>query len=321
MRSFSALRAPSNVSPRPASGSASTRQSRSLARSASRAASSPRSCDDALPDADQPEPAQRARRPPSSGSKPIAVVLDRDQHGVRQPLQVDAAGRGLRVLGHVGQRLLHDAIDAPPRFPAVSRSSMPIVQQLDRGRRDACRIPSRYHSIAAGSPRSSSMRRMEQARQIAHRVQRAVGDRPRVVAARSTSPPRGVDRALRDGQFDLDRGQHLSDLVVQLARDAAAFLLLRGEQLCDDSRWRSRVVSTSSQPLPLDALLEPAGVERGQQRDRRGWRRARDQTSARRAAAWRDRRRRCPAAAARTRCGSSACTSSETAHDDLRAWA
>ena len=45
------------------------------------------------------------------------------------------------------------------------------------------------------------------------------------------STPAASMRALRDGEFDLDRGEDLAHFVVQLARDAAALLFLRGQQL------------------------------------------------------------------------------------------
>ena len=71
---------------------------------------------------------------------------------------------------------------------------------------------------------------MQQVRQIAHGVQRAVGDRARVLQRVDVDAGR-LDRALRDGELDLDRRQHLADFVVQLARDAAPLLFLRGHQL------------------------------------------------------------------------------------------
>ena len=72
---------------------------------------------------------------------------------------------------------------------------------------------------------------MQQVRQVAHGVQRAVGDRPRVLRAACGATAGGFDRALRDGELDLDRREHLADFVVQLARDAAPLLFLRGDQL------------------------------------------------------------------------------------------
>ena len=91
--------------------------------------------------------------------------------------------------------------------------------------------PFRYQSIAAGEPEVVEHRRVQQVRQIAHGVQRAVGDRSARPRARRRAPPARLDRALRDGELDLDRRQDLADFVVQLARDAAALFFLRGEQL------------------------------------------------------------------------------------------
>ena len=90
--------------------------------------------------------------------------------------------------------------------------------------------PFRYQSTVAGEPEVVEHRGVQQPRQIADRVQRAVGDGPRVLQ-RDDVDAGGFHRALRDGQFDLDRGQDLADFVVQLARDAAALLFLRGQEL------------------------------------------------------------------------------------------
>ncbi len=71
---------------------------------------------------------------------------------------------------------------------------------------------------------------MQEAREIADRVQRAFGERARGGQGRPASPVR-LDRPFRHRQFHLDGRQRLTDLVVQFARNRPPLVFLRADQL------------------------------------------------------------------------------------------
>ena len=71
---------------------------------------------------------------------------------------------------------------------------------------------------------------MQEPREIADGVERPLGDLARVVQRVAADAGR-LDGSLRDGEFHLDRRQHLTDFVVQLARDAAPLFFLCGKEL------------------------------------------------------------------------------------------
>ena len=140
----------------------------------------------------------RPRSPPAcataAGSNPAPSSSMVISTRVRQPLEVDAADGGVRVFGDVGQRLLDDAIGGGLGFrrePFVHA----VVEQVDADAVALAEAP----QVPLDRGRQSQVveqRRMEQVGQIAHRVQRAVGDRPRIVQ-HVRAAAAGVDRALR----------------------------------------------------------------------------------------------------------------------------
>ena len=89
---------------------------------------------------------------------------------------------------------------------------------------------------------------MQQVREVPDGGQRAFGNRPRV-AQQIGGASAGEERTLGDRQFDFDGREHLSHLVVQLARDAAPLLLLRRDQL----------VRTNAEAPGHSQPLSPAG--------------------------------------------------------------
>ena len=127
--------------------------------------------------------------------------------------------------------------------------------------------PFRYQSIGRGQPEVVEHRRMQQVRQIADRVQRAVGDGPRVLQRRRCRrrPPRSARCATASSTL-------IAVSTWPTSSCSSRAMLRRSSSCavssCDDSRWRSRAVSTSVSRCALDAPLEPAGIERGEQRDR-----------------------------------------------------
>jgi hypothetical protein len=98
-----------------------------------------------------------------------------------------------------------------------------------------------------GKPEVVEERRVEQVRQIAHRVQRAVSDRLRV-AQQVFEAAGGRQLVLRQRQLHPDRRQHLPDLVVQLARDAAALFFLCVNELCRQALEVARVLRLFALP-------------------------------------------------------------------------
>ena len=259
---------------------------------------SPRSCATRSRMPTRPMPRDAPGAAHLLGPEPDPIVFDRDQHRVGQPLQEDAARRGLGVLGDVGQRLLHDAIDPGLGFgrePFIDA----VLQQLDADAVPAAE-PLQVPLDRRRQAEVVEHRGMEEPRQVADGVQRPLGDPARVVQ-RVDVDARGLHRSLRHREFDFDRRQYLADFVVQLARDAPPLLFLRGQQL-------------RGQPLQVAGRLDVPGAAdaEGAARDgpRRGSRsarsrysrRARGLRSARPAAAWRDRATQYRAAAARRRC-------------------
>src|SRR5262245_11187511 len=97
-------------------------------------------------------------------------------------------------------------------------------------------------------------------------MDRGVGEGPRVAERRRGVAAR-VGAARGDRELHLDRRQQLSDLVVQLARDRAALLFLRGEELRREPLQVARVLRVLDQ-LTADLRLEAPGVDRRSQRDR-----------------------------------------------------
>jgi hypothetical protein len=108
-------------------------------------------------------------------------------------------------------------------------------------------------------------RRVQQVREIAHRRQSAIGNRSGVVEQARRTADR-VDRALGDGQFDLDGREDLTDLVVQFPRDRASLFLLRANQLRGKMMELARVAAIARALTP-DALLEATGLDGREQTD------------------------------------------------------
>jgi hypothetical protein len=109
---------------------------------------------------------------------------------------------------------------------------------------------------------------MQQVRKIADGRQRAIGNRPRVVEQGLGQTGR-LDTSLRQRELDLDRQEHLPDLVVQLARDSAPLLFLRAHQL----RRQPLKILGGLQFLGSSALevtLQTADVCRRKHRDAQG---------------------------------------------------
>ena len=75
-----------------------------------------------------------------------------------------------------------------------------------------------------------------------------------------------IDRSLRDGQFDFDRRQRLTNFVMEFPGDAPSLLFLGIEQL------RRELLEVAGalhilRALPAKLIFEASGVQRGQQRD------------------------------------------------------
>ena len=108
-------------------------------------------------------------------------------------------------------------------------------------------------------------RRVQQVGEVPDALERPVGNRPHAVERfiRADLP---VQRPLGDRQLELDRRQGLPDLIVQLARDRAAFLFLRVHQLRGQPPQVPRLLEIPGS-LALDPPLEQADVRGHEQRD------------------------------------------------------
>ncbi len=106
--------------------------------------------------------------------EPDSVILDRDEEGVRQTLQVHAAACRLGVLRDVCEGFLDDPIDR--RFSFRREASVDaMVEQFGTNAvpfAEPLQVPLR----GRGETQIVEQRRMQQVRQIAHRMKHSVGD-------------------------------------------------------------------------------------------------------------------------------------------------
>ena len=125
--------------------------------------------------------------------------------------------------------------------------------------------PLRYQAIVSGRPRSSSMAGCSSCERSRSCCSARSASRR---ASRNAVSSRSVSDACFAGnrQLDLDGRQRLTDLVVQLARDGPALLLLRVHQL---GRQSLEVPGVRGVPDRLlgNSRLESAGVARRHDRD------------------------------------------------------
>ena len=190
-----------------------------------------------------------------------AVVLDFDEQPIGQVGQAHVALRRLGVLGHVGDRLLHDAVG---RHLDVARQPIGHAIWCNSAWMSCRRASPRSDaSMAAGNPRSSSAAGCSSCVRL-----RTVCSAPSVIGLRldqrpADPPPASIDRCATR-QLHFDRRQHLADFVMQLARNGPALFFLRvisfAAVFCSSLR-DARVA------LHLRAQLrfEPPGVPTGHQ--------------------------------------------------------
>ena len=154
--------------------------------------------------------------------------------------------------------------------------------------------PRRYQSIAAASPEVVEQRRMEQMGQIAHRVQGAVGDRPRIVQQCAPPPPASTARwATASSTLMAVRTWPTSSCSsrAMLRRSSSWALMSLAESRCSSRAFSSSLTccaqpllqrpaySVASRPMPK---LAP-GRTRGSARRGAAWRR---RSSAMRLCCW-----------------------------------
>ena len=194
----------------------------------------------------------------------------------------------LGVPDAVGQRLLHGAIDAGA-MPIRQRRRIAVDARARRRRRSGAVKSRTCHSSAACRPKSSSMlgrRPSARSRTVRNMLSTsflALGDRRAdpLVAGR----PDPLDAA----ELHAQRGQHLRDVIVQLARQVLPLLFLRRDQLLRQlphlplgllgERTAARRTARSSDAQPEDGAERDGQAEQHAPpeqpvRDRRGTRRA-----------------------------------------------
>ena len=198
---------------------------------------------------------RRGARGRSRGRRRARVTVD----GAVRALDLDAHALGLRVLGDVRQRLLHDAVDralglrlraglAPEREPASRRRA-----RSRRSARPGARAPARGPSSSSAAGRSSAIRLRSESISTFVCIDR-VADRR---AQRLRRPG-----AQRRRQQHAQAAEPLQRLVVQLAGPAPPRLLVGGDRV--------------AQPLARDRLRgDDRGGGAGRDRRRAGPRRPR----------------------------------------------
>jgi hypothetical protein len=132
--------------------------------------------------------------------------------------------RRARVLGHVGEPFLDDAVGGH-----LDRRIEGLVGAVVR-EDDLNLVPPReaaQHGVD-GRDESQVVERhgVQELREIPHRANRPRRDVLGFLERRRRQPAR-LEGTLRQPQLEFHRGEHLPDFVVQLARDRLALLLLR----------------------------------------------------------------------------------------------
>ena len=100
---------------------------------------------------------------------------------------------------------------------------------------------------------------MQQLRQVAHALQRRLGDRARFLERRPLAV--GIAAAQGHAHLHLDRGQRLADGIVQLAREASPLLFLRVHEPRRQPLEIAPVLPLG-QTLPFDFAVQPRHVTR-----------------------------------------------------------
>ena len=109
---------------------------------------------------------------------------------------------------------------------------------------------------------------MQKLREVAHRIERAIGDLPDL-AQRLLGLGRVLQPSLRHCQLHFDGRQRLAHLVVQLPGNRPPLLLLGVDQLGGEPLEVLGVLEVAKPLLP-DALLETARVAGDEHRDGNG---------------------------------------------------
>src|SRR2546428_2927754 len=176
--------------------------------------------------AEDPDP-QGVRRLPLAGRTcdPVAVVPDLELHPVRRFSQTDLAAAAPGMPPEVGQAFLDDPEDRRLQVRRQARGTEPDPQADP----DAAFLLQAAAVPAQGADQADLVedRRMEEVRQAPELVH-AVLEQP--LAFRQVGRQGRTAPASERLEAELQAGELLGGRVVQLARDSAAFFLLRLEQ-------------------------------------------------------------------------------------------
>ena len=150
-------------------------------------------------------------------------------------LDGDADARRLAVADRIAEALLHDPIDHQVDGLAETLDAVGDVDAIADVRIPA---PPELDEIVdrGGEPEFLEADGAQPAQHVAHlslHMADRVGDRAQMLG--DLAGAAGLDRAGNIGDVDVDAEQERSDLVVKIARDVAALLLLQGQELAGEA--------------------------------------------------------------------------------------
>ena len=162
------------------------------------------------------------------------AVLHHEPQPPAGPAQLDARGRRLGVLGHVGERLLDEAVDERLEVGVepllLAASTAPARWRCRCGARS---VRASQRRVGA-SPRSSSICGRSWWESWRTSWRELVGQAAQLVEARRPGRCSLAARTAPAVELDLERGERLPHAVVQLAGEAAALGLLDAQDAARD---------------------------------------------------------------------------------------
>jgi hypothetical protein len=177
----------------------------------------------ALANAQKSQPAAPPRTFSVGGIEAHTIVLNDHANLVGITVKAHATGRGPRVPRDVGQRFLDDSVQR-----ALDLGTLPAIEALvDEPEVDLVPPPKVGDMRVDRGHEPQVLQRgwVQQVGQVTHAAQRSIGARLRI-SQHTLSSVLSLHSARGHSQLHLHGAKRLTDVVVQLARDSALFLLL-----------------------------------------------------------------------------------------------